>query len=69
MAYYEKPTGESFEKGDKVVVVTVGNPELEVAEGKQVISANKAAKRGITARGTPIEEVLTEDGELRDRFK
>lgn len=67
MAYYTVQD-RTFEKGDKVYVVSCGNPDYEIEPGKQVISADAESTRGISARSRKIEEVVTEDGELRDEF-
>lgn len=68
MAYYTVQD-RVFEKGDKVYVVNCGNPKYEIEDGKQIISASADSARGISARSRRIEEVVTENGELRDNFK
>lgn len=69
MVYYRKNTNEEFEKGDKVYLVNCGNPNHEIEDGKTVVAAGKKSTKQISASPFKIEEVVTEDGELQDRFK
>lgn len=64
MAYYTIQD-RVFEKGDKVYVVNCGNPDYEIAPRKQVISADSDSASDISATPKPIEEVVTEEGELK----
>ena len=68
MTYYSV-NDRTFQKGDLVYVVACGNPDYEIESRKQIISADSETASDISATAKPIEEVVTEQGELRESYK